>query len=66
MFFWFAFKLGKINKEELDLILFIFEKILLLQPENINQRWQARSIGYIIEKLLHFGNMKSVFNLKKF
>ncbi|XP_029093009.1 ral GTPase-activating protein subunit alpha-1 isoform X2 [Monodon monoceros] len=46
----------KSQREELDAILFIFEKILQLLPERINQRWQFHSIGLILKKLLHTGN----------
>ena len=53
-------KTTKLNKEELESVLFIFHKILLLQPERIHLRWQARSIGRIIQKLLHIGNTKSI------
>ncbi|KAK2842973.1 hypothetical protein Q7C36_011188 [Tachysurus vachellii] len=42
--------------EELDSILFIFEKILQLLPERIHGRWQFHSIGLILKKLLHTGN----------
>ncbi|KAF5891339.1 ral GTPase-activating protein subunit alpha-1-like, partial [Clarias magur] len=43
-------------REELDSILFIFEKILQLLPERIHKRWQFHSIGLILKKLLHTGN----------
>ncbi|XP_044292649.1 ral GTPase-activating protein subunit alpha-1 isoform X3 [Varanus komodoensis] len=46
----------KSQREELDVILFIFEKILQLLPERIHQRWQFHSIGLILKKLLHTGN----------
>ncbi|XP_062824346.1 ral GTPase-activating protein subunit alpha-1 isoform X5 [Anolis carolinensis] len=46
----------KSQREELDAILFIFEKILQLLPERIQQRWQFHSIGLILKKLLHTGN----------
>ncbi|XP_040189006.1 ral GTPase-activating protein subunit alpha-1 isoform X10 [Rana temporaria] len=46
----------KSQREELDAILFIFEKILHLLPEKINQRWQYHSISLILKKLLHTGN----------
>ncbi|XP_066469819.1 ral GTPase-activating protein subunit alpha-1 isoform X3 [Tiliqua scincoides] len=46
----------KSQREELDAILFIFEKILQLLPEKIHQRWQFHSIGLILKKLLHTGN----------
>ncbi|XP_066526072.1 ral GTPase-activating protein subunit alpha-2 isoform X3 [Hoplias malabaricus] len=47
---------NKAQREELDSILFIFEKILQLLPEKINSRWQFHSIGSILKKLLHTGN----------
>ncbi|XP_078248541.1 ral GTPase-activating protein subunit alpha-1 isoform X13 [Pogona vitticeps] len=46
----------KSQREELDAILFIFEKILQLLPERIHQRWQFHSIGLVLKKLLHTGN----------
>ncbi|XP_062324670.1 ral GTPase-activating protein subunit alpha-1 isoform X2 [Osmerus eperlanus] len=46
----------KSQREELDAILFIFEKILQLLPERIQGRWQFHSIGLILKKLLHTGN----------
>jgi hypothetical protein len=50
----------KPNKEELDTLLFVFHKLLLLQPERLRDRWQAYSIGQILEKLMHVGNTKSI------
>ncbi|XP_072907479.1 ral GTPase-activating protein subunit alpha-2 isoform X1 [Hemitrygon akajei] len=47
---------NKSQREELDSILFVFEKILQLLPEKINSRWQFHSIGSILKKLLHTGN----------
>uniref|UniRef100_A0A669PUI8 Ral GTPase activating protein catalytic subunit alpha 1 n=1 Tax=Phasianus colchicus TaxID=9054 RepID=A0A669PUI8_PHACC len=38
----------KSQREELDSILFIFEKILQLLPERIHQRWQFHSIGKLL------------------
>ncbi|XP_068110132.1 ral GTPase-activating protein subunit alpha-1 isoform X2 [Hyperolius riggenbachi] len=46
----------KSQREELDAILFIFEKNLQLLPEKIHQRWQYHSISLILKKLLHTGN----------
>ncbi|XP_078262695.1 ral GTPase-activating protein subunit alpha-1 isoform X12 [Rhinoraja longicauda] len=46
----------KSQREELDSILFIFEKILQHLPERIQTRWQFHSIGLILKKLLHVGN----------
>lgn len=53
-------KLSKPNKEELETVLFVFQKILVLQPERVHQRWQVRSIGRIMQKLLHIGNAKFI------
>ncbi|XP_038127508.1 ral GTPase-activating protein subunit alpha-2 isoform X5 [Cyprinodon tularosa] len=47
---------NKSHREELDSILFIFEKILQHLPEKIYNRWQFHSIGSILKKLLHTGN----------
>ncbi|XP_055672519.1 ral GTPase-activating protein subunit alpha-2 isoform X2 [Falco peregrinus] len=47
---------NKSQREELDSILFLFEKILQLLPERIFYRWHFRSIGSILKKLLHSGN----------
>ncbi|XP_028996063.1 ral GTPase-activating protein subunit alpha-2 isoform X3 [Betta splendens] len=47
---------NKSQREELDSILFIFEKILQLLPEKIYNRWQFHSVGSILKKLLHTGN----------
>ncbi|XP_064365960.1 ral GTPase-activating protein subunit alpha-2 isoform X4 [Dromaius novaehollandiae] len=47
---------SKSQREELDSILFLFEKILQLLPERIFYRWHFRSIGSILKKLLHTGN----------
>ncbi|XP_075452355.1 ral GTPase-activating protein subunit alpha-2 isoform X4 [Ascaphus truei] len=47
---------NKSQREELDSILFTFEKILQLLPERIYYRWQYHSIGSVLKKLLHTGN----------
>jgi hypothetical protein len=44
----------------IEKIIFIVKKILILQPERLHQRWQVRSIGRIIQKLLHLGNSKLI------
>nr|XP_032804203.1 ral GTPase-activating protein subunit alpha-1-like isoform X3 [Petromyzon marinus] len=49
-------KAHKSQREELESILFIFEKILQLLPERIQNKWQFHSIGLILKKLLHTGN----------
>uniref|UniRef100_A0A8C9W2G0 Ral GTPase activating protein catalytic subunit alpha 2 n=1 Tax=Scleropages formosus TaxID=113540 RepID=A0A8C9W2G0_SCLFO len=43
---------NKSQREELDSILFIFEKILQLLPEKIYHRWQFHSIGKVFRWLL--------------
>lgn len=53
-------KLSKPIQQDLNDVLFIFLKILLLQPEKLHQRWQVRSIGRIIQKLIHVGNTKTI------
>uniref|UniRef100_A0A493T4H8 Ral GTPase activating protein catalytic subunit alpha 2 n=1 Tax=Anas platyrhynchos platyrhynchos TaxID=8840 RepID=A0A493T4H8_ANAPP len=47
---------NKSQREELDSILLVFEKILQLLPERIFYRWHFRSIASILKKLLHTGN----------
>ncbi|XP_029142262.1 ral GTPase-activating protein subunit alpha-2 [Protobothrops mucrosquamatus] len=47
---------NKSQREELDSVLFLFERILQLFPERIFCRWHFRSIGSILKKLLHTGN----------
>ncbi|XP_064622191.1 ral GTPase-activating protein subunit alpha-1-like isoform X2 [Lineus longissimus] len=42
--------------KEMDAVLFIFEKILILLPELIHKRWQFHSVGRLLKKLLHTGN----------
>uniref|UniRef100_T1JGD1 Rap-GAP domain-containing protein n=1 Tax=Strigamia maritima TaxID=126957 RepID=T1JGD1_STRMM len=46
----------KSHRDELDSVLYIFEKILVLLPELLAKKWQCHSIGRIIKKLLHPGN----------
>ncbi|XP_033369161.1 ral GTPase-activating protein subunit alpha-2 [Parus major] len=53
---------NKSQREELDSILFLFEKILQLLPERIFYRWHFRSIGSILKKLLHTGNSLKVLH----
>ncbi|ELU01115.1 hypothetical protein CAPTEDRAFT_167900, partial [Capitella teleta] len=51
---------NKTHREELDFVLFIFEKILTLLPELIHKRWQYHSIGRVMKKMLHPGNSLKV------
>ncbi|XP_028379491.2 ral GTPase-activating protein subunit alpha-2 isoform X3 [Phyllostomus discolor] len=47
---------NKSQREELDSILFLFEKILQFLPERIFFRWHYQSIGSTLKKLLHTAN----------
>ncbi|XP_055977699.1 ral GTPase-activating protein subunit alpha-2 [Sorex fumeus] len=47
---------NKSQREELDSILFLFEKILQFLPERIFFKWHYQSIGSTLKKLLHTGN----------
>nr|XP_045012124.1 ral GTPase-activating protein subunit alpha-2 isoform X2 [Jaculus jaculus] len=47
---------NKSQREELDSILFLFEKILQFLPERIFFRWHYQSIGSTLKKLIHTGN----------
>ncbi|XP_074642711.1 ral GTPase-activating protein subunit alpha-1-like [Tubulanus polymorphus] len=47
---------SKAHREELENVLEIFQKILILLPNLIHKRWQYHSIGRLLNKLLHPGN----------
>ncbi|XP_054153111.1 ral GTPase-activating protein subunit alpha-1-like isoform X2 [Oppia nitens] len=47
----------KPNKEELDSVLYIFEKILTLLPEILQKKWQIQSLLLIFRKCLHHMNV---------
>ncbi|XP_077165864.1 ral GTPase-activating protein subunit alpha-2 isoform X2 [Paroedura picta] len=47
---------NKSQREELDSILFLFERILQFLPERVFFRWHFHSIGSVLKKLLHTGN----------
>ncbi|XP_041468944.1 ral GTPase-activating protein subunit alpha-1-like isoform X2 [Lytechinus variegatus] len=49
-------RVHKAQREDLDAILAVFEKIFLFLPELIHSRWQFHSIGRVMQKLLHVGN----------
>ncbi|XP_072030810.1 ral GTPase-activating protein subunit alpha-1-like [Amphiura filiformis] len=49
-------KVQKRDREELDIILCILEKIFLYLPDLIHSGWQFHSIGQIMKKLVHVGN----------
>jgi len=44
-------------KEELESLLVLLEKIFILLPDKIHARWQFNSIGLVLRKLLHCGNI---------
>ncbi|XP_046849853.1 ral GTPase-activating protein subunit alpha-1-like isoform X3 [Xenia sp. Carnegie-2017] len=49
-------KASKTVRDDLDCALYIFEKILILLPELVHDKWQFASIGRTMLKLLHHGN----------
>ena len=49
-------KANRAVRDDLDCVLYIFEKLLLLLPELVHERWQFASIGRTMLKLLHHGN----------
>ncbi|KAK3092349.1 hypothetical protein FSP39_001673 [Pinctada imbricata] len=51
---------NRAHREELDGILQIFEKILVLLPELVHKRWMFHSIGRVLKKLLHPGNVLKI------
>ncbi|XP_077912986.1 ral GTPase-activating protein subunit alpha-2 isoform X5 [Halichoerus grypus] len=55
---------NKSQREELDSILFLFEKILQFLPERIFFRWHYQSIGSTLKKLLHTGNSVKAASLE--
>jgi hypothetical protein len=46
----------RIQREELDAVLLLLEKILLLLPELLQQRWQRHSLSRLFKRLLHPAN----------
>ena len=44
------------QRDDLEGVLYIFERILVYLPELVRQRWQVNSIGFVMAKLLHPGN----------
>ncbi|XP_057337065.1 ral GTPase-activating protein subunit alpha-1 isoform X2 [Microplitis mediator] len=49
-------RVHKAHREELEQVLLLLEKILILLPELLNRRWQCHSLARILHKLLHPGN----------
>ena len=46
----------KVQREELDAVLVLLEKILLLLPELLQKRWQANALTRLFKRLLHPAN----------
>ena len=46
----------KIQREELDAVLALFEKILIFLPELLQQRWQKHALTRLFKRLLHPAN----------
>ncbi|KAL1130224.1 hypothetical protein AAG570_013162 [Ranatra chinensis] len=49
-------KVHKAHREELEAVLAILDKLLIIIPELVSRRWQCHSLTRIITKLLHPGN----------
>lgn len=47
-------------KDELEELLVLLEKILIYIPDKIHARWHFNSIGLILRKLLHHGNVLTI------
>lgn len=47
---------AKQRRDDLECILFVFEKIIIYNPELIKKRWQFYSITFVMQKLLHLNN----------
>ena len=45
------------QREDLEVVLYTLEKILLLLPEILEQRWQINSIVFVFRKMLHYANV---------
>lgn len=49
-------KAHRAQREELEGVLFLLEKILILCPDNLHGRWQLHSLSRLMAKLNHPGN----------
>lgn len=45
------------QREDLELALFTFERLLLLLPEVLEDKWQLNSIVFCFRKMLHYSNV---------
>lgn len=48
---------SKLAHEDVDLLMFILEKILIYLPEKIEKRWQLNSFVFVFQKLLNYSNL---------
>ena len=57
-FFFFFPNIGahKSQREELEAVLYLLEKVLLFLPEHLGRKWQYHAMGRLMSKLLHPGN----------
>merc|ERR1712223_1569966 len=46
----------KAQREELEAVLYLLEKVLLFLPEHLGRKWQYHAMGRLMSKLLHPGN----------
>ena len=46
----------KSQREELEGVLYLLEKVLLFLPEHLGRKWQYHAMGRLMSKLLHPGN----------
>jgi hypothetical protein len=46
----------RVQREELDAVLVLLEKILLLLPELLQKRWQKHALTRLFKRLLHPAN----------
>ena len=46
----------KAQREELESVLYLLEKVLIYLPEHLGRKWQYHAMGRLMSKLLHPGN----------
>ena len=46
----------KAQREELESVLYLLEKVLVYLPEHLGRKWQFHAMGRLMSKLLHPGN----------
>ena len=47
----------KAQREELETVLYLLEKVLLFLPEHLGRKWQYHAMGRLMSKLLHPGKV---------